>query len=225
MAKKPFGHNSGQPDQDVGQRLLQYIESIETLEIEKKEIATHIKEKFSEAASTGFDTAVMKAIIKRRKIPKDKRREQDALLQVYLAAIGDLDGTPLGTHAIKKLMGDDDSNDIYKPLNLNEAPSPDTPDAPVVPAETAEQAHARGAADAKVGKQVLENPYPPYSALRSAWDEGWCSTIGSNGLEIPKSLQRKEDAKSEKPEAGAHAKGMNGAGSEHSDEDHGGANP
>lgn len=87
-----IGHNSGDPDpKDVGgvagKRLKAFIERIETLESEKSDIATDIKEVYSESKANGFDVKTIRKIIKLRKQDIEKRREQDELLSLYMQAI------------------------------------------------------------------------------------------------------------------------------------------
>ena len=64
------------------------IERIERLEEEKKTIADDIKEVFAEAKGTGFDTKAMRSIIRLRKKDQAERQEEDAILDLYMAALG-----------------------------------------------------------------------------------------------------------------------------------------
>ena len=64
------------------------IERIERLEEEKKTIADDIKEVFAEAKGTGFDTKAIRTIIRLRKKDKAERQEEDAILDLYMAALG-----------------------------------------------------------------------------------------------------------------------------------------
>ncbi|ACI99528.1 DUF2312 domain-containing protein [Rhodospirillum centenum] len=72
----------------AGDRLRSFIERIERLEEEKKGIQDDIKDIYAEAKGTGFDTKVMRQIIRLRKMEKDDRQELDALLELYMAALG-----------------------------------------------------------------------------------------------------------------------------------------
>ncbi|WP_119679214.1 DUF2312 domain-containing protein [Indioceanicola profundi] len=72
----------------AGERLRSFIERIERLEEEKKGIQDDIKDIFAEAKGTGFDTKVMRQIIRLRKMEKNDRQELDALLELYMAALG-----------------------------------------------------------------------------------------------------------------------------------------
>lgn len=72
----------------AGDRLKSFIERIERLEEEKKALAEDIKEVFAEAKGNGFDIKIMRQIIKLRKLDSNDRDEQEALLDVYMRAIG-----------------------------------------------------------------------------------------------------------------------------------------
>lgn len=69
-------------------QLRAFIERIERLEEEKKTIGDDIKEVYGEAKGTGFDTKVIKQIIKLRKKEDHVRQEEDAMLQLYMDALG-----------------------------------------------------------------------------------------------------------------------------------------
>lgn len=64
------------------------IERIERLEEEKKGIGDDIKDVYLEAKATGYDTKIMRQIIRLRKLPPHDRQEMEAILQTYLAALG-----------------------------------------------------------------------------------------------------------------------------------------
>ena len=65
-----------------------FIERVERLEEEKKAIADDIKDVYVEAKGVGFDTKIMRRIVKLRKQDGDKRMKEEALLDVYLQALG-----------------------------------------------------------------------------------------------------------------------------------------
>lgn len=71
-----------------GERLKQYIERIERLEEEKAGISDDVKDVYAEAKSAGFDSKIMKMIVRLRKMASEKRREEEDLLEVYKSAIG-----------------------------------------------------------------------------------------------------------------------------------------
>lgn len=68
--------------------LRQFIEQIEQLESEKKDVAERMKEVFAEAKARGYDTKVMRKVIAERKRDKDDLAEECALLEIYRAALG-----------------------------------------------------------------------------------------------------------------------------------------
>ena len=71
-------------------RLKTLIERIERLEEEKAGIAGDIKEVYAEAKGEGFDVKTLRKVIRLRKQDKAKRQEEEALLDLYLSAIGGL---------------------------------------------------------------------------------------------------------------------------------------
>lgn len=68
--------------------LKQIIERIERLEEEKKEVAEQIKEVYAEAKGNGFDTKTLRKIVALRKKDPNERSEEEAMLDLYLAALG-----------------------------------------------------------------------------------------------------------------------------------------
>ena len=71
-----------------GGQLKSLVERIEKLEDERGAIAADIREVFSEAKSGGFDTRIMRQVIRLRKMDKADRAEQDELLDLYMDAVG-----------------------------------------------------------------------------------------------------------------------------------------
>ena len=69
-------------------QLRSFVERIERLEEEKKTIADDIKDVYSEAKGTGFDTKVLRKVISLRKQDANERQEQEAILDLYLQALG-----------------------------------------------------------------------------------------------------------------------------------------
>jgi uncharacterized protein (UPF0335 family) len=68
-------------------QLRSFIERYEQLETEKKDIAEQQKEVLVEAQFCGYNTTIMREIIKLRKMALDERAEKEAILQVYLSAL------------------------------------------------------------------------------------------------------------------------------------------
>ena len=71
-------------------QLKSIIERIERLEVEKGEIAEQIKEVKAEAKGNGFDVKIINKVIRIRKQDRAKRQEEEAILDLYLSAIGEI---------------------------------------------------------------------------------------------------------------------------------------
>ena len=84
MAKQP----TVSTDSVAQDQIRAFIERIERMEEEKKAIADDIKEIYAEAKGNGFDTKVLRQIVRIRKQDHAERMEQEALLELYMAALG-----------------------------------------------------------------------------------------------------------------------------------------
>ena len=71
-------------------QLKSIIERVERLEQEKAEVAEQIKEVFAEAKGNGFDVKVLRKIVRIRKQDRAKRMEEEAILDLYLSALGEV---------------------------------------------------------------------------------------------------------------------------------------
>lgn len=69
-------------------RLRLLIERVETLTEEKKGIQDDIKDVYAEAKAVGYDTKIMRKMIKIRKQNRDDRLNEEALTETYMAALG-----------------------------------------------------------------------------------------------------------------------------------------
>jgi uncharacterized protein (UPF0335 family) len=65
-----------------------FVERIERLEEEKKALSDDIKDVYSEAKGNGFDVKALRAVVRLRKQDVDERKEQEAILETYLHALG-----------------------------------------------------------------------------------------------------------------------------------------
>jgi len=72
----------------AGEQLRLFVDKIERLEVEKKELQEQIKEVFAEAKGEGFDVKALRKLIALRKIRPNDRQEQDEILDLYKAALG-----------------------------------------------------------------------------------------------------------------------------------------
>ncbi|MBI1682354.1 nucleoid-associated protein GapR [Caulobacter hibisci] len=77
-------------NQQAQGQLKSIIERVERLEVEKAEIAEQIKEVYAEAKGNGLDPAILKKVVALRRKDRAKRQEEDAILDLYLSAIGEI---------------------------------------------------------------------------------------------------------------------------------------
>lgn len=68
--------------------LRQFIERIERLEEEKKALQDDIKDVMAELKGRGYDVKAVRSILKLRKQDPDERQEAEAILELYLNALG-----------------------------------------------------------------------------------------------------------------------------------------
>jgi uncharacterized protein (UPF0335 family) len=72
---------------NAGARLKSFVERIVRLEEEKKELGEDVKDVYTEAKSVGFDTKILRKVVKRHQMDPDKRREEDDLIDTYEHAL------------------------------------------------------------------------------------------------------------------------------------------
>jgi len=70
-------------------RLRTFIERVSRLDDDKVAIAADIKEVLAEAKGEGYDTKVIRKVVRLMRIDKAKRQEEDAITDMYMAAIGE----------------------------------------------------------------------------------------------------------------------------------------
>lgn len=90
------GHNSGAAHPDVlngsaQSQLKSIIERVERLNAEKAEIVEQIVEVFAEAKGNGFSVPILRKVVAYRKQDRAKRLEMEAILDLYLHAVGEAD--------------------------------------------------------------------------------------------------------------------------------------
>jgi len=93
-----IGHNST----GTSAQLQAYIQRLEDLEYRKSEIQGWIKECYAEAKAFGLDVKILRKVVAIRKRDREEVLEEQALIETYLAALGDLADTPLGEAAMKR---------------------------------------------------------------------------------------------------------------------------
>ena len=69
-------------------RLRSFVERIERLEEERTALGADIREFYSEAKSVGFDTKILRQVVRLRKMDNADRQEQEELLTIYKEALG-----------------------------------------------------------------------------------------------------------------------------------------
>lgn len=87
----------------AAERLASLVQRIERLEEERATIAGDIKEVFAEAKGAGFDTKILRQVLRLRKLDKAELQEQEHLLDLYMRALGMFSDTPLGAAAISRV--------------------------------------------------------------------------------------------------------------------------
>ena len=73
----------------AAERLRSFVQRIERLEEDKAALAHDLREVYAEAKGDGFETKVLRKLIGLRKRDPRQRREEDELLELYLAALGE----------------------------------------------------------------------------------------------------------------------------------------
>ena len=85
MSEDPVAKSSEAVD---ASHLRAFIERIERLEEEKKALSDDVRDVYAEAKGNGFDAKVIRKVVSIRKQDRDKRREEEEILELYLAALG-----------------------------------------------------------------------------------------------------------------------------------------
>jgi uncharacterized protein (UPF0335 family) len=88
VSTKKASSEEGMNDAVNSGHLRAFIERIEKLEEEKKALADDIKDVYAEAKGNGFDVKILRKIVSIRRQDRDKRREEEEILELYLAALG-----------------------------------------------------------------------------------------------------------------------------------------
>lgn len=178
------------------ERLVSHVQDLERLDELKQEASDALRAGFTAAKMDGFDPATLRVVLRLRKMTPEERRQQRALVAIYLAALGMLEGDPLTDEARRRLDGRDEepgpreaptAPDATAPAPAEPKPSPQA----TLPLKDPEEARAEGGAAAEAGKRIYDNPYPAGDPCRAAWDEGWCAQRKSHGMDSPTAYQRR----------------------------------
>lgn len=197
-------------DNSSAARLRSYIERIERLLEEIKGIQADVKQIKAEAKGQGFCVKTMVKMIKLRAMEENDRAEQEALEDIYKAALGLLNDTPLGQAALDRLTrkpkpatpvtpqapagGDGDDVEAQPTPSIPHPSNSTSKEAaavePAPPKTTIADALEMGRQAALDGLPVTDNPFPARDPNRAAWDEAWCQTSGSDGMDLPEAWRR-----------------------------------
>lgn len=79
-----------------GAQLHAIIERIERVSAEIADLSGDRREIYAEIKAAGYDTATVRAIVKRRAMDDEKRIDMEELMEMYMSALGDFASTPLG---------------------------------------------------------------------------------------------------------------------------------
>ncbi len=85
----PANTDSGMDDPVHGDQLKSIVERIERLEEEKKTISDDIRQVYAEAKGNGYDVKILRKVVAIRKRDANERAEEEALLDLYLQAVGE----------------------------------------------------------------------------------------------------------------------------------------
>lgn len=197
-----MGGNKG--PQGAGEEIKLLVERAMRIREEIKELKADEKDVFAEGKSRGFDAKTLKRLVSWLEKDPEKRREDDAVLELYKAAMGVGDGSlsdaarSFVSDRRKAEAGEDDGQ-----LDAFNAPKEkgasdvstdfgdDLSDKPL----TEDDARKLGAEAQKAGRPVTANPFKAGDERRQAWDEAWCGSAGSDGMDIPPELRPKPKPK------------------------------
>ncbi len=84
----PVGSDADTLSGQAGGQLKAFVARIERLNGEKDDLTADIKEIYLEAKGSGFDTKILRKVIRIAAQDKAKRQEEEALIELYLSAIG-----------------------------------------------------------------------------------------------------------------------------------------
>ena len=90
MSYPQNSEGGGMDDPVQGDQLKSIVQRIERLEEEKKTIADDIKEVYAEAKGIGYDVKVLRKVVALRRRDLDERKEEEAILDLYLQAVGEV---------------------------------------------------------------------------------------------------------------------------------------
>ena len=93
---------TAQPGSNINGQLKAFIERIEKLEEDKRQITAEVAYVYAEAKATGFDAKIIRKVVALRKKSAADLAEEQAILETYMGALGMLADLPLGQAAMKR---------------------------------------------------------------------------------------------------------------------------
>ena len=90
MADASFDASSDVLTSAAQGRLLSIIQRLERLDEEREAITADMREVFAEAKGEGYDVKILRKVLRIRKQDRAKRQEEDAILDLYLSALGEI---------------------------------------------------------------------------------------------------------------------------------------
>lgn len=190
---QPEAVNEQETGRNIGgvSELRSFIERFERIAKEIEDLQSDRKDLKAEARSRGWNIKSIEKVLQHRSetdADRELRAANEQQAEIYLAALGHLDGTPLGEATRERLSK---AASGQEPPEEGEATRP-----PIEPpnACAVEDARERGREAMRAGERVTGNPYLAGDPRRAAWDEGWCLEAGSDGMDIPNAWKRPETA-------------------------------
>lgn len=192
------------------------IERVERIDEEIANLKLDRKDVLREMKTRGFCTKTAQWAITERKKTPDRRREEEAMRQIYRGALGMLDGTPLGDYALQKLSAKKPPKPKDEGTDGKTADTEAPKAAPekFMPEVDLARAAQMGREAAQNGQDVLTNPFPGGDPRRAAWDEAWCQELGSDGMDIPEALRPAKKGKGKPKGEDAANDGQQDSGAE-----------
>ncbi len=86
----------------ANESIRRYVERLEALDDEKRNIAEDMRGVFRDAKGEGFDVKAIREVLRLRRMEPQKRQEMEFNVEAYRAALGDLASLPLGEAAVER---------------------------------------------------------------------------------------------------------------------------
>jgi uncharacterized protein (UPF0335 family) len=178
--------------------LISFRDRFTVLFLEQEDLNRRIGELVTEAKSRGYVVKAIKTLAKRKletETERANRRDYEAQLELYAMTTGQAEA-PLSDDARRRMSPPEPPADNGPDHQDDDAPLAPPSDGGLGPTEAdITAAHAEGGVAFQAGAKVTDNPYPAGDPRRRAWDQGFCLSSGSDGMDIPAHLRRPERPK------------------------------